>query len=487
MMHPQTRSSEETRSFYTLNDGLPPKAECSGTACFVASKSMGTSLPHKGGGHERIYCLGKCFSAPASTDDSGVPRIANFSRKSVLVEPLLKHPYQSLDQYTREGGMSALKAALSMDQDAVISEIEKSGLRGRGGAGFPTGIKWRSVAKEKARAKYVVMNGDEGDPGSYIDRFLMEYNPYALIESMIICGHAVGASMGYAYIRAEYPEAIRKFASAAEEMTSAGFLGKGVAGSGFKFDLKVVQGKGSYICGEETALMRSIEGLRPEVSVRPPYPTEKGLFGSPTVIDNVETLANVPWIIRNGHEAYSELGYGKSRGTKLLSLNSLFVNPGIYEVEFGTPLETVFYEIGGGMKHGSIKGVMLGGPLSGLMVPDEFKTRLDYEEIRKTGASLGHGGIIAFDESTGIGDLLEHVATFAADESCGKCTPCRLGTAELSRMFRKDSSSSLDYARFERDVESLATGSLCGLGTGMAEFARSAKIKFSEEVKSCFM
>ena len=244
MMHPQTRSSEETRSFYTLNDGLPPKAECSGTACFVASKSMGTSLPHKGGGYERIYCLGKCFSAPASTDDSGVPRIANFSRKSVLVEPLLKHPYQSLDQYTREGGMSALKAALSMDQDAVISEIEKSGLRGRGGAGFPTGIKWRSVAKEKARAKYVVMNGDEGDPGSYIDRFLMEYNPYALIESMIICGYAVGASMGYAYIRAEYPEAIRKFASAAEEMTSAGFLGKGVAGSGFKFDLKVVQGKG---------------------------------------------------------------------------------------------------------------------------------------------------------------------------------------------------------------------------------------------------
>ena len=487
MMRAQTRSNQELKSFYTLNNGLSEKAKCSGTACFVADKSMGIPLPHQGSGHGRIYCLGKCFRAPASTEDSGVPRIANFSRKSVVVEPLMNHPYQSLEQYIHENGMSALKAALSMGQDSVISEIEKSGLRGRGGAGFPTGIKWRSVAREKANIKHVVMNGDEGDPGSYIDRFLMEYNPYALIESMIICGYAVGASTGYAYIRAEYPEAIRKFVNAAREMESSGFLGKDVMGSGFHFDLTVVPGKGSYICGEETALMRSIEGQRPEVSVRPPYPTEKGLFGNPTVINNVETLANIPWIIRNGHEAYSELGYGKSRGTKLLSLNSLFVNPGIYEVEFGTPLDTIFYDIGGGMKHGSIKGVMLGGPLSGIMVPAEFKTRLDYEEIRKTGASLGHGGIIAFDESTGIGDLLEHVATFAAEESCGKCTPCRLGTAELSRMFRKDSNGSLDYSRFQRDVESLANGSLCGLGTGMAEFARSAEMKFSQEVRSCFM
>ena len=487
MMRAQTRSNQELKSFYTLNNGLSEKAKCSGTACFVADKSMGIPLPHQGSGHGRIYCLGKCFRAPASTEDSGVPRIANFSRKSVVVEPLMNHPYQSLEQYIHENGMSALKAALSMGQDSVISEIEKSGLRGRGGAGFPTGIKWRSVAREKADTKHVVMNGDEGDPGSYIDRFLMEYNPYALIESMIICGYAVGASTGYAYIRAEYPEAIRKFVNAAREMESSGFLGKDVMRSGFHFDLTVVPGKGSYICGEETALMRSIEGQRPEVSVRPPYPTEKGLFGNPTVINNVETLANIPWIIRNGHDAYSELGYGKSRGTKLLSLNSLFVNPGIYEVEFGTPLDTIFYDIGGGMKHGSIKGVMLGGPLSGIMVPGEFKTRLDYEEIRKTGASLGHGGIIAFDESTGIGDLLEHVATFAAEESCGKCTPCRLGTAELSRMFRKDSNGSLDYARFQSDVESLANGSLCGLGTGMAEFARSAEMKFSQEVRSCFM
>lgn len=487
MIQAQTRSNKEIRSFYTLNDGLSREAKCSGTACFVASKSMGVAPSRQGSENPGIYCLGKCFMAPASTEDSGIPRIANFSRKSVVVEPLMSHPYESLDQYASEGGMSALKAALSMGQDSVISEIEKSGLRGRGGAGFPTGIKWRSVAKEKAGTKHVVMNGDEGDPGSYIDRFLMEYNPYALIESMIICGYAVGASTGYAYIRAEYPEAIRKFAIAAKEMESAGFLGKDVMGSGFHFDLSVVQGKGSYICGEETALMRSIEGLRPEVSVRPPYPTEKGLFGNPTVINNVETLANIPWIIRNGNEAYSELGYGKSRGTKLLSLNSLFVNPGIYEVEFGTPLETIFYDMGGGMKHGSMKGVMLGGPLSGIMVPDEFRTRLDYEEIRKAGASLGHGGIIAFDDSTAMGDLLEHVATFAAEESCGKCTPCRLGTAELSRMFRKQSGKGLDYARFERDVESLATGSLCGLGTGMAEFARSAKIKFNEEVKSCFM
>ena len=487
MMRAQTRSNQELKSFYTLNNGLSEKAKCSGTACFVANRSMGIPPPHQGSGHGRIYCLGKCFRAPASTEDSGVPRIANFSRKSVVVEPLMNHPYQSLEQYIHENGMSALKAALSMGQDSVISEIEKSGLRGRGGAGFPTGIKWRSVAREKAKTKHVVMNGDEGDPGSYIDRFLMEFNPYALIESMMICGYAVGASTGYAYIRAEYPEAIRKFVNAAEEMEAAGFLGKDVIGSGFNFDLTVVPGKGSYICGEETALMRSIEGQRPEVSVRPPYPTEKGLFGNPTVINNVETLANIPWIIRNGHEAYSELGYGKSRGTKLLSLNSLFVNPGIYEVEFGTPLDTIFYDIGGGMKHGSIKGVMLGGPLSGIMVPGEFKTRLDYEEIRKTGASLGHGGIIAFDESTGIGDLLEHVATFAAEESCGKCTPCRLGTAELSRMFRKDSNGSLDYARFQSDVESLANGSLCGLGTGMAEFARSAEMKFSQEVRSCFM
>ncbi|MEM0157557.1 MAG: NADH-ubiquinone oxidoreductase-F iron-sulfur binding region domain-containing protein [Thermoplasmataceae archaeon] len=486
MLRAGTRSDEEMKSFYTLNNGLPEKTRCSGTACFVAGNSMGISLQDQGRGHRRIYCLGKCFTAPASSEDNNIPRIANFSRKSVLVEPLMGHIYESLDRYMQETGMSALKAALSMSRDSVISEVEKSGLRGRGGAGFPTGLKWRSVANEKAKAKYVVMNGDEGDPGSYIDRFLMEYNPYALIESMIICGYAVGASTGYAYIRAEYPEAIKKFLNAAREMESAGFLGREIMGSGFQFNLSVVQGKGSYICGEETALMRSIEGMRPEVSIRPPYPTEKGLFGNPTVINNVETLANIPWIIRNGHEAYGELGYGKSRGTKLLSLNSLFVNPGIYEVEFGTPLDTIFYDIGGGMKNGSIKGVMLGGPLSGIMVPDEFRTKLDYEEIRKAGASLGHGGIIAFNESTGICDLIEHVATFAADESCGKCTPCRLGTAELSRMFRRESGESPDYIRFERDIESLAAGSLCGLGTGMAEFARSARMKFSEEVKSCF-
>ncbi len=482
-----TGYDEEIKSFYTLNKGLPERAKCSGTACFVASKSMGIELQDQSNYDKRIYCLGKCFAAPASSQDKSIPRIANFSRKSVLVGPLMGHQYASLDQYMHENGMSALKAALSMSPDSVISEIEKSGLRGRGGAGFPTGLKWRSVAKEKARTKYVVMNGDEGDPGSYIDRYLMEYNPYALIESMIICGYAVGASTGYAYIRAEYPEAISKFLNAAKEMESAGFLGKNSMSSGFHFDLSVVQGKGSYICGEETALIKSMEGQRPEVSIRPPYPTEKGLFGNPTVVNNVETLANIPWIIRNGHKAYGDLGYGKSRGTKLLSLNSLFANPGIYEVEFGTSLDTIFYDIGGGMKHGSVKGVMLGGPLSGIMVPDEFRTKLDYEEIRKVGASLGHGGIIAFDESTGICDLIEHVSTFAASESCGKCTPCRLGTAELSRMFRRESGATPDYRRFERDIESLAAGSLCGLGTGMAEFARSAQMKFREEVKSCFM
>ena len=480
--------SGEIDSFYSLVQGLPEDGFCSGTTCFIASGGQSRGAANRGS--RKIYCLGKCYAAPADVIHEGEFRIGIHASESVVISKIQGGPVKNLEAYLESGGFNGFRSAVKLGRKKIVDYLEESGLRGRGGAGFPTGRKWRSVQQQNSSEKYVVMNGDEGDPGSYIDRVLMEYNPYLLIEAMEIAGYAVGSGAGFAYIRTEYPHSIERFARAIEEMKAANLLGENVEESKFSFNITLKRGLGSYVCGEETALMRSIEGKRPEVSVRPPYPTERGLFGKPTLINNVETFASVPWIMQNGPQRYASMGYGKSRGTKLISLNSVFRTPGLYEVEFGTPIRYIVENLGGGLKKGSVKGLMLGGPLSGILTPEKLDIPLDYESLRQNGTSLGHGGIIAFGDDVGIPELMEHVASFASDESCGKCTPCRSGSRYLRNFFhdmntgQSPKPESPDF--FRRTVKSLRDASLCGLGTGLAEFADSAIKGYPEEVVKWF-
>jgi NADH:ubiquinone oxidoreductase subunit F (NADH-binding) len=396
----------------------------------------------------------------------------------------------TLDSYRAGGGFAALAQALDTPPLALVGEMEASGLRGRGGAGFPTGRKWRAVHAESRTPKFVVCNGDEGDPGAYIDRFLMEDDPYSVLEAMIIAAHAVGASQGYVYVRKEYPRAFLTLAGAVRALRDAGLLGGNVLGRNFAFDVEVVSGEGSYLCGEETALLNALEHRRPEVRARPPHPFRQGLWGRPTLVHNVETLVNVPWIVRRGGAAYAALGLGASRGTKALSLNSLFRRPGLYEVELGTPLAHVVNELGGGLRTGTLAGVIVGGPLAAAVPPDRLDVSLTFEDLHAIGAGLGHGGVVAFDEHISIAALVQHVFSFGAYESCGKCTPCRVGSAEVAASFSavvtgtRRSGNQRD--RWTETIAALRDSSLCGHGTGLAEFAEGTARLYPEELESCF-
>jgi NADH:ubiquinone oxidoreductase subunit F (NADH-binding) len=403
---------------------------------------------------------------------------------------LIQGGARTLAAYQRHGGYRAFEAAQRQRPDAVISEIETSELRGRGGAGFPVGRKWRSAASQPASEKFIIANADEGDAGAYIDRFLLEDDPHAVIEGMLIAAHAVGATKGWIYLRSEYPAARPILERAVTEARSAGLLGKDVLGKGRSFDIEIHVGWGSYVCGEETALIRSLEGKRPEVVARPPYATEQGLFGRPTVMNNVETLVNVPWILQHGGAHYRGLGFSKSRGTKVVSLNSLFLRPGLYEVEFGVSVRHIVEELGGGLRDGAkLKGVILGGPLAGIIPPHLLDTPFGFEELRAISASVGHGGVIAFDDHTSIAALLHHVFAFAADESCGKCTPCRLGSRRVERVLadilENGATDYWDEKDCEKIVEALKWTSLCGLGVGLAEFAESALRHYGKELEPC--
>jgi NADH:ubiquinone oxidoreductase subunit F (NADH-binding) len=384
-----------------------------------------------------------------------------------------------------------MEKALTRPRDEIVDAVETSGLRGRGGAGFPTGKKWRAVAQQESPEKFVVANADEGDPGAYIDKFLIEDDPHALIEGMLLAGLAVGASKGWIYLRKEYPRAEEILRKAIDEARVAGLLGECILGHDFSFDIDVVIGQGSYVCGEETGMLRSIEGRRPEVIARPPYPTEHGLFGKPTLINNIETLVNVPWIVEHGGDAYHALGFSQSRGTKVVSLNSLFVRPGLYEVEFGVTVRHIVEEIGGGLRDGAaLKGVIIGGPLAGVIPPHLLDTPFGFEELHAIGASVGHGGIVAFDKHTSIPELVEHVFSFGAYESCGKCTPCRLGARRIEEIFehivRPGSASAENFAEFEQLVTALRWTSLCGHGGGLGEFAESVLRYYRDDLTSCF-
>jgi formate dehydrogenase iron-sulfur subunit len=425
----------------------------------------------------RVYCLGKCYSAPATDADTTRPLIEVHSRQPVILERVATGGARTLQAFIDRGGYRALEQALRTAPDDIIRAVEGSSLRGRGGAGFPTGRKWRAVFQQPATPKYVVANADEGDPGAYIDRFLIEDDPHRLIEAMAIAGRAVGATKGIIYLRKEYFQAQLTLRAALDEARAAGFIGE-------HFDLDVVMGHGSYVCGEETALLNSIEGKRAEVRQRPPYPTEQGLYGKPTLVNNVETLVAVPWIIEHGADAYRELGFSKSQGTKVVSLNSLFNRPGLYEIEFGVTLRYIVEELGGGLKTGKLKGVIVGGPLAGIVPPTLLDALFGFEELRAIGAMVGHGGIIAFDEHTSIRELIHHVAEFAAFESCGKCTPCRRGGQRFVELAATGDIGTVEWR--EIDAALLAT-SLCGLGTGLAEFTTSALRHYQEELTPCFV
>jgi NADH:ubiquinone oxidoreductase subunit F (NADH-binding) len=480
----------DVESFYHLPHGEHEGKACQGTACFAARHLNPQLWAEASAQNPRVYCLGECFASPVKGQTHPRPPVKVFSKHGIVLGRIAAGGARTLAEYKKHGGYSALAKALEQPPENVLAAVEKSGLRGRGGAGFPTGFKWRSVAKQPTGQKYVVANADEGDAGAYIDRYLMEDDPHALIEGMILAAYAVGASKGYIYVRIEYPLAQKVLNTALAEARAAGWLGPRVGGKDFAFELEVYGGHGSYVCGEETSLLRSIEGRRPEVTARPPYPTECGLFDKPTSINNVETLVNVPWIVTHGGEAYAQIGFNKSRGTKAISLNSLFNRPGLYEVEFGITVRQIIDEIGGGLRNGGkLKGVIIGGPIIGMIPPHLIDTQFGFDELAALGAGVGHGGVVAFDEHTSIPELVEHVFSFGAYESCGKCTPCRSGSGRVEKIFTSALAGKATPADLQecRDlVEALKLASLCGHGTGLASFAESILRFYPTEIEPCF-
>ncbi|MBI5406667.1 MAG: NADH-quinone oxidoreductase subunit D [Nitrospirae bacterium] len=463
---------------------------CQGMACFVARGLNPDRWQRASSQSPRVYHLGKCYAGPSSATEDVRPGIEVHSSEAIVLANMAQGGARTLEAYRRRGGYQALEKALRQSPDEIIRDVEVSDLRGRGGAGFLVGRKWRAVSGQCSSGKFVIANADEGDPGAYIDRFIIEDDPHRLIEGLIIAGYAVGARQGYIYLRNEYPQAHPILRVALSEAQGKGLLGERVLQTDFSFDIRIVSGQGSYVCGEETALIRSMEGRRPEVMPRPPYPTESGLFGKPTVVNNVETLANIPWIVSHGGAAYRSLGFSKSRGTKVVSLNSLFNRPGLYEVEFGIPVRKIVEDLGGGLRTGEIKGAIIGGPLAGVIPPTLFDTPLGFEELRAIGASVGHGGIVAFDRHTPIAGLVHHVFSFGAYESCGKCTPCRLGSRRIEEIFDRvlqtGAASIKEKDEWDEIASALVSTSLCGLGTGLGEFARSITRYYSRELEACF-
>ena len=478
-------------SFYALNDVDLRKARCCGLACFVARHLEKPAWEAADSQSERVYCLGRCYAAPADATWTGRPTVECPAPESIVLKNILRGGARSLERYRELGGYKALFSALLQPPNNVLEAVRVAQLRGRGGAGFPTVAKWLSASVSPGGEKFIIANGDEGDPGAYIDRFLMEDDPFAVLEGMTLAAYAIGAKRGWIYVRAEYPEAEASLRTAVNEARAAGFLGNNIFGSSLDFEVGIVGGKGSYLCGEETALIRSIEGLRPEAQTRPPYSSQKGLFGQPTVMNNIETLVTIPWIVLNTGEAFRSIGFSKSKGTKAVSLNSLFRRPGLYEVEFGITVRDIVEELGGGLKNGTIKGVIIGGPLAGVIPPELFDTPFGFEELHAIGASVGHGGVIAFDEQTSIPELVHHVFAFGAFESCGKCVPCRLGSRRIEKIFREivefGTSTPEADAEWRQIGSAMKMASLCAHGTGLAEFGESILRYYRKELAGCFV
>ena len=376
---------------------------------------------------------------------------------------------EDINEYIAQGGYEALAKALTeMTPEDVIKVIKDSGLRGRGGAGFPTGQKWEFAYKQQSDTKYIICNADEGDPGAYMDRSVLEGDPHSVLEGMAIAGYAIGAQKGYIYIRAEYPLAVKRLEIAIKQARAAGLLGKNIFGTNFSFDIELRMGAGAFVCGEETALINSIEGKRGEPRKKPPFPAQKGVFGKPTVINNVETLANVPVIIEKGAQFFRRFGTEKSPGTKVFALAGKVNITGLVEVPLGTPLRTIVFDIGGGVPEGhTFKAAQTGGPSGGVIPAEYLDVPMDYENLPQLGTIMGSGGLIVMDETSCMVDVAKFFLKFTVDESCGKCTPCREGTRQMLNILEKITSGNgtmEDIDRLEKLGNIIKLTSLCGLG-----------------------
>jgi NADH-quinone oxidoreductase subunit F/NADP-reducing hydrogenase subunit HndC len=491
------RSVFEVLQSAVANPGSEYKIVATGCLGFCGAEPLvDITIPGKG---RVVY--GPVDAASANNMIAAI-RVGQFPRESALghvptaeteagahgldIPPLSDHPFykgqvrlvtrnmglidpSSLAEYlASDGYQAAAKALFSMSPDEIIDQVKRSGLRGRGGAGFATGAKWEITRNSKAPPKYIIMNGDEGDPGAYMDRSLMEGDPHAIIEGMIIGGYAIGAQTGIMYVRAEYPLAQERLQVAIDQAREAGLLGPNVLGSGFDFELYLVSGAGAFISGEETALISSVEGRIAEPNPRPPYPSEAGLYGQPTCINNVETWANVPLIINRGAGWYAGFGAGKSKGTKLFCLVGDVARPGLVEVPLGTSLAAIVHDIGGGARGGqAVKALQVGGPSGGCIPAEALDLPVDYESLQKMGAIMGSGGLVVLSERSCLVDVARYFLKFTCAESCGKCTPCREGTEYLAHLLEKiagGNGGAADLARLESISRGVIATSLCGLG-----------------------
>ena len=393
---------------------------------------------------------------------------------------------EDINEYiARDGYLALEKALFEMTPEQIVDEIKKSGLRGRGGAGFPTGLKWEAGMKAPGDVKYVVCNADEGDPGAYMDRSTIEGDPHSILEAMTICGKAIGANKGFVYIRAEYPLAIERLKIAMVQAKENGLLGKDILGSGFDFDIEIRLGAGAFVCGEETALLRSIEGQRGMPTPKPPFPAQCGLWGKPTVINNVETWANIPVILTKGADWFNQIGTDDSKGTKVFALTGKINNSGLVEVPMGTTLREIIFEIGGGIKNGKkFKGVQTGGPSGGIITEEHLDTPIDFGALTRLGSMMGSGGMIVMDEDDCVVDVAKFYMEFCVDESCGKCSPCRIGTRQMHTILEKISrgNGELEDLQKLKDIgQAMKSASLCALGQSAPNPTLSTLNKFEQE------
>ena len=395
---------------------------------------------------------------------------------------------ESIDSYISMGGYTAFEKALGMGADAIIEEIKQSGLRGRGGAGFPTYIKWQSAKNSVSEEKYIVCNADEGDPGAFMDRAVLEGDPHRVLEGMMIAGIAVGACVGAVYVRAEYPLAVKRLTIAINELREKKLIGENILGSGFNFDFRIMMGAGAFVCGEETALLASLGGNRGMPVTKPPFPAQKGYRGKPTNINNVETLANISWIINNGGKAFAELGTEGSKGTKVFALAGKVKRGGLVEVPMGLTVNDIVFGICGGIKNDAdIKAVQMGGPSGGCIPKDMLDVQIDYENIAKTGAIMGSGGMIVMDEKTCMVDMAKFFMDFTSKESCGKCVPCRIGTTRMLEILKRivaGEGKESDIDTLVELGESIKTGALCGLGNSAPNPVLTTIKYFGDEYKA---
>ena len=494
-----------TKSFYDfLSEDFKSKKAyvCTGSACMCrgTQDNVNQKLKSKLGEDSvgEMICLGRCYENSAfyyngenySGDDinqlddilSGNHKstpytMKSFSDTSFLVEDEVFSTYKDFKDL--------LETCFQTDKNDLIDTLKDSGLRGRGGAGFPTGMKWEFCKAQEAKAKYVVCNADEGDPGAYSDRYLLEEQALKVLFGMVICGYIIGSKQGFMYIRGEYPESIDITNEALSKLRELNLLGENILGTGFDFDMNVVEGQGAYICGEETALIASIEGRRAEVDVRPPFPVVEGLYKKPTVVNNVESLAAVALIFKHGSDSYKAIGNGRSLGTKLISLDGHFNNPGLYEVDLGTPLGIIIDDIGGGFNE-DIKAIQIGGPLGGIVPVDILRSlTLDFEVFAEAGFLLGHASFVCIPRSFSAVEYAKHLFAFTAHESCGKCFPCRLGSTRGKEML----GSAIDgKQKFSEELiydllETMEVGSLCALGGGLPLAIKNLLEHCSDEFK----